>query len=93
MTDYSRLPEHMQAGARRYIERGIPPGHFLTAVLSNNMAEAFSRADDINTAAMLDWAMWTYNDIPRNSHGSPEAVSAWIKQGGLEGIAARAAAE
>jgi hypothetical protein len=28
-----------------WIERGLPPGHFLTALLSNDFMEAVARAD------------------------------------------------
>jgi hypothetical protein len=94
MVDYSRLPEHMQGGARRYIERGISPGHFLTAVLSNDFLGAFKRADDENIERMKEWARWLYNECPREAHGSPEAVEEWIAAGGMEGlIAAREAHE
>ena len=86
MVDYSRLPEHMQGGARRYVERGIPPGSFLTAVLENNFLEAFKRADAENTERMKDWARWIYNECPRDAHGDPETVAEWIGHGGQEGL-------
>lgn len=84
MTDYSRLPAHMRGAAQRYVEKGIPPGSFLTAVLSNDFKGAFARADDANISAMRDWAMWLYNDAPCGCQGSPESVSAWIKAGGMK---------
>jgi len=83
---YSRLPEHMQDGARRYVERGIPPGSFLTAVLENDLLGAFKRADDENAACMRDWASWLYNECPAGAQGSPEKVAAWIASGGLNGL-------
>ena len=83
--NFERLPAHMQAGAERYIMRGVPPGHFLTAILCNDLAEAFNRADLDNQKAMKDWTMWLYNDIPTSAHGSPEAVKEWIAAGGIEG--------
>jgi hypothetical protein len=73
----------MQDGARRYVERGIPGGSFFTAVVSNDLMEAFKKADDENTAAMRDWCMWLYNEAPIGCFGSPERVSEWIKQGGM----------
>jgi hypothetical protein len=86
MATYANIPLHMQEGAKRYVERGIPPGSFLTAVLSNNFIEAFRRADEDNTNAMREWAVWLTNDIPAIAHGSPEAVDAWIARGGLAGM-------
>lgn len=86
MTDYTRIPEHMRHGARLYVEQGVPPGSFLYAVLSNNLLEAFKRADDDNAAAMRDWAAFVYNDLPTLCHGSEDIVDQWIKRGGLEGV-------
>lgn len=85
MTSYTRLPAHMQDTARRYVEAGIPGGSFFTAVVSNDFMQAFSRADDSNTDAMRDWAMWLYNDAPCGCYGSQDKVRAWIASGGLEG--------
>ena len=82
---YDKLPEHMQGGARRYIEHGIAPGHFLTAVLENNFVRAFMCADETNTARMRDWADWLYNDAPGGCHGSRDRVEAWIEAGGMNG--------
>ena len=84
--DYSKLPEHMRDGFRRYIEKGIPGGHFMTAVLSNDLMGAFGRADDINRARMFDICAFLHNEAPRGCFGSPEHVNDWIKDRGLEGL-------
>ncbi|KKK42946.1 hypothetical protein LCGC14_3169250, partial [marine sediment metagenome] len=68
--DYSSLPEHMQGAAKRYVEQGIPPGGFLTAVLSNNLVDAFGRADSTNAACLKDYINWLYWDIPSSCWGS-----------------------
>ncbi len=85
MVNYDRLPEHMQEGAREYVENGRPPGYFLRAVLENKLVDAYGKADDKNTAAMREWANWLYNECPTKAWESPEAIIAWIKAGGLEG--------
>lgn len=90
MTDYSKLPRYMQDAARLYVDHGIQGGSFFTAVVSNDLKGAFSRADDTNTAAMAAWAMWLYNDAPNGCHGSPQKVADWIKRGGLKGREAAA---
>lgn len=82
---YARLPAYMEAPARRYIENGINPGGFLTAVLCNDLVGAFARADSANHAHMHEWAKWLHNDIPAPAWGSPEKVKAWIERGGLAG--------
>lgn len=84
--ELERIPEHMHGGVIRYIEHGIRPGHFLTALFSNDLMEAFGRADDVNTAAMRNWVLYIYNHVPVGCHGSPERVAEWIKRGGLAGL-------
>jgi hypothetical protein len=79
------LPEHMHGGISRYIARGIPPGSFLAAVLSNDLMGAFGKADDENREALYEWVRFIYNFVPAGCHGSPEKVSAWIQAGGLLG--------
>ena len=87
-----RIPEHMVDGLVRYIVRGVPGGHFLTAVLSNDFMEACGRADADNLDALRAWAAVLYNAAPRGCYGSAEAVSAWIKHGGLDRLNAAEAA-
>lgn len=77
--DYGRLPEHMREGARMYVEHGGHPGHFLRAVVENDLVGAFAAADEKNFAHMADWARWLYNEAPRACWGSREAVRAWIE--------------
>jgi poly-D-alanine transfer protein DltD len=77
--DYTGLPKHMRDGAHLYIEHGVEPGGFLRAVLSNQLVEAFGRADETNRVAMFGWAMWLYNECPRDAWGSPAKVDAWIE--------------
>lgn len=84
--DYSRLPEHMQDGMRRYIENGIPPGSFQRAVLSNDLMQAFRRADDVNVHAMRDYAVFLVSQAPGGCFGSPQHVTDWIAHRGLAGI-------
>mgnify|MGYP001602015536 FL=1 len=67
MTDYSMLPHHMQDDARRYIDRGIPPGHFMTAILANDFLGAVGRADIENLHSLPQWAQWIYNEIPNGT--------------------------
>ena len=86
MTDYSQLPEHMQDAAQRYIENGIRPGSFLTAVLENNLFRTVNFADETNRQSIGHWVLWLTWEIPAPAWGSKEKVDAWIKQGGLKGM-------
>jgi hypothetical protein len=84
---YELLPMHMREGFRLYIERGIPGGSFMNAVLSNDLMGAFGRADDINSAAMFNICCFIRNEAPMGCHGSAEQVHEWTKSGGLAVLA------
>ena len=87
MVDYSILPDHMQGAAKRYVESGIRPGSFLTALLANDFMGAMGRADDENVRCLKQWAMWLYNEIPATAKGTYERVDQWCERGGLNGKA------
>lgn len=72
------LPDYMRGGMRRYMEQRIPPGHFLTAVLSNDLMEACRRADDVNRYRLFDYCSWLYSYAPVGSFGSAENVRHWL---------------
>lgn len=61
-----------------YVATGRPVGGFLTAVLENDLKEAFGRADDQCTRNMRDIVAYCYNKLPIGCWGSPEAVSEWF---------------
>lgn len=89
MTQYleklNTLPFHMQATVRLWIERAIPPGSFLTAVLCNDLFEALGRADEVNANALKNYAIYFYSFAPSGCYGSTERFSEWAKSGGLIG--------
>lgn len=78
--DYSGLPESLREGARRWIEHGVVPGHFLCAVIKNDLRESFARADDANLLQMQDIVRWWYNEAPGSCWGSAERFDAWRKK-------------
>ena len=77
MDEYG-IPERMQDALIRYYEKRIEPGHFLTAVLENDLMEALGRADVENRHSLHAYCMWLYNQTPSGSYGSPEAVKRWL---------------
>lgn len=77
---YDRLPEDTQEPLRRYVERGEIPGGFLTAVLENNLVDAFGYADETNRARLHDFALWLWNECPRAAWGSRGQVEAWAEK-------------
>lgn len=80
MNDYSGMPEHMRPGLKLYVERGIPPGSFMMAILMNDLKEACGRADHINRYAIFDIVQVLYNEVPSTCWGSPEKVFDWIRK-------------
>lgn len=74
---YPGIPPHMWDGVLRYIDHGIKPGNFLTALFSNDLVEAVQFADEENRRALAEWARFLYNDAPWGSWGSAEQVTAW----------------
>lgn len=71
------IPEHMVGGLIRYLEDGMIPGHFLSAILMNDLYGAVRAADDINIRRLPDFVNALYNYAPAGSWGSPEKVKLW----------------
>lgn len=63
-----------------WVLTGRPLGDFTNAVLSNNLREAFNRADDRNQSRMLLIVQFCYNVLPAQCWGSPENVRAWEQE-------------
>jgi hypothetical protein len=58
----------------RYFSSGEVYGHFLRALLSNNFAEAVTRADAHNSEFIYEWAIWLWNSVPQRAWGSEDIV-------------------
>lgn len=74
------IPGYMRGGLERYLVEGIEPGGFLMAVLENDFKGAVARADRTNQVYLVNYGQLLYNFLPRDAHGSPEKVKAWIRQ-------------
>lgn len=61
--DYSVIPEHIIDALERYTEKGISPGHFLTAVIEGDLFEAIGRADNENMRILVQIACYVYNNV------------------------------
>lgn len=83
--DYSKYLPNADS-VYHYVANGRPVGHFLTAVICNDLFEAFSRADDYNLANMRYYVMFFYNNAPAGCFGSEEKMKNWIENGGMKGI-------
>jgi hypothetical protein len=71
------IPEHVMPALLRWIEHGVPPGSFLSAVLENNLKEAVGNADADCLANLPALVGYLYNEAPAMCWGSPERVAAW----------------
>ena len=74
------IPAHTQQALKNYVQDRVPPGGFLYAVLTNNMTQAFGRADTDNAAALQDIVRWLYNEPTALCWGMPEKVAAWLDE-------------
>lgn len=77
MPDYSRIPPETMASLMRWISNATPIGSFVSAVVSNDLREAFGRADEGNRAAMFEIVSWLYNNAPMECWGSPACLDTW----------------
>ena len=73
------IPDRMMPGIRRYIESGIHPGDFLTAVICNDLHEALGRADEENLKNLPAYGAYFYNEAPSNCYGSRILMKEWIE--------------
>lgn len=62
---YEAIPERLQGGLLRYIEHGIQPGGFLTAVLMNDLVGATRRADPESLEALPLIVQWFQANYPQ----------------------------
>lgn len=63
-----------------YARDGRPLGHFLTAVLSNDLFDAVTRADEDNLRDLYEIAVFVHNELPAPCHGSPAKVKSWLQR-------------
>jgi len=61
-SDYPRIPALTMDGFKRY-KRGCPPGHFLTAVIENDLLGAVGHADDDNARALIQIVLYVHNRL------------------------------
>lgn len=74
---FMTIEDRHREGLERYLH-GMPPGHFLRAVLENDLFEAVGRADEGSAGAIPAICRYIYNNMPANCWGSKVAVDAWL---------------
>lgn len=76
--EYYPIRNDWYGALERYLNHGIMPGSFMTAVLENNLKEAIGRADSDNSANLKNIVGYIYNHLPSHSWGSPEKVKNYL---------------
>lgn len=77
LNEYAEIPGYTLAAIRNYVIERRPTGHFLTAVLCNDLFEACFHADAANLSALPLIVKFIYNRVPSLCWGSKEKVQAW----------------
>lgn len=80
------IPTYMVGAIERYINQGISPGDFLTAIICNDLKGSVIRADDENMANLPAVVAWFYNEAPNLAWGSEEKMMSWMSHNGLAGF-------
>lgn len=88
----SLLPATLRGQMRAYIEHGVPPGAFLTALLAGQPRDAFDnvltdpainpRTIDAELPAIMEFRR---RFVPEQAYGTQRRVMLWVARGGLYG--------
>jgi hypothetical protein len=73
----ARIDPSFLGAIARWVHKGIPPGGFLTACLSNDLSGAVCRADDRSIGQIRDIVILSFNYLPIRCYGSADAVRRW----------------
>ena len=72
------FPYRIKKAFDRYVDMGIKPGDFATAVLENNLNRAVAYADEECMDHLREIVKYMYNEMPSGCWGSKEIVQKWI---------------
>lgn len=63
-----------------YVLEHRNPGGFLTAVLSNDLLDAVTRADSENIRALPELVKYIYWNCPKKCWGDADSVEEWLEE-------------
>lgn len=72
------VPSYMHDSLLGYLESGLRPGDFLSALLIGDYYRACAAADLANYQNLAAYAAFLYNYADPSSYGSKEKVVSWI---------------
>ena len=81
-----QIPDHLIDSIIEYVFNGRPCGGFLESVFSNDLTQAYGRADHKSMQGIPEIVKWLYNTAPRGCWGSKENYKLWVADGGLKGL-------
>ena len=76
---YGHIPAGVLESVYGYVDHHQQPGHFLTAVFSNDLFGAVGRADKEAAATLVLLVSFIYNHVPCICYGDSAKISAWLK--------------
>ena len=74
---YETIPHFTKDALDRWVNHGIYPGGFLTAVLCNDLFRAMGNADSHNLKELHNIVLFIYNRTPAGSWGSAAIMREW----------------
>lgn len=74
------IPDCMEEGIKLYLERGIQPGDFLTAIICNDLKTAVMQADHNNILNLPAYVAYFYWEVPAVAWGSKKIMQQWMKE-------------
>jgi hypothetical protein len=72
------VPEQLHEGLTEYVAARRPVGSFLTAVLSNDLVAACTRADELCAPSIHRVVGFLINYVTAECWGSTARVTAWL---------------
>lgn len=78
-TDYENINPLTLENLKNYVTEHVPVGHFLEAVLTNNLRNAVAHADPDNLNNLRAIVRFCHWEIPGRCWGSPEAYDDWVR--------------
>jgi hypothetical protein len=85
--DAYAVPGHTTDGLVLWMRHGVAPGGFAQAVLRNNLTDAATRADQLNSLQLIGIVQALRRGLPSVAWGSPDRCTAWRARRGLAGAA------
>ena len=78
----SGLPDMSQEALKNYFLYALPPGSFITSLLScDPWTDVIARADHWNKPILGKYLQWLQEYAPAGSWGSRDIVEDWLRKG------------